>query len=232
MSKLLAHKTRGEHKGLPLFPHKHQDGTYVASSSRFEVDYIHVNHEEELEALVRTGLAARMSNPDIPQAPSLIVSKNIIIEDDKPSKNTAISVLPKLAKEASLDIDSRAKSRKEQAFLRAHLAKGKSTAICVLCNKSYPIEFLVAAHIKRRVECTNSEKLDFDNIASLMCKMGCDDLYEKGYIYISEGAITSNLNRATTPDLDIYISKIIGNKVSNWNSSKTYYKYHAKKFTK
>ncbi|MBO1519549.1 hypothetical protein [Oceanisphaera pacifica] len=164
MGKLKAYKSRGEYKGEPIYPHKHKDGTYVASPSRFEVDYVYVDTEDELEALVRSGLGARMSSPDIKQAASLISANNIALTDSSSPPVVAKTVLPKLSEEVDLDFDSTTKSRKEQAFLRAHISGGRLQATCVLCENEYPLEFLVAAHIKKRSECSKSEKLDFDNI--------------------------------------------------------------------
>lgn len=230
MHKLIAHKSRGDHKGKPIYPHKHKDGTYVASPSRFEVDYIHVNSEEELEALVRSGLGARMSSPEIKQAASLITSENIEFADPGTLAVTTKILLPKLSEEVDLDIDSVSKSRKEQAFLRAHHANGRLSSPCVLCGKEYPLEFLVAAHIKKRSECSNAEKLDFENIAALMCKAGCDDLFEKGYVFVSSGVVCKNTKRSTTPALDSVIDRIAGNAVSNWHGSAAYYQFHEAKF--
>lgn len=232
MSKLVAYKSRGEHKGKPIYPHKHKDGTYVASPSRFEVDYVHVDTEEELEALVRSGLGARMSSPDIEQAASFITADNINFSNPSLRPVTAKTVLPKLSEEADLDFDSIAKSRKEQAFLRAHISRGRTQAKCVLCENEFPLEFLVAAHIKKRSECSNSEKFDFDNIAALMCKAGCDDMFEKGYVFVSDGVIKKNEKRSTTLALDLLIEKIEGNTVSNWVGSSAYYKHHESKFNK
>lgn len=232
MSKLIAFKSRGEYKGQPIYPHKHSDGTYVASPSRFEVDYIHVNTEEELEALVRSGLGARMSSPDIKQAASLISADNIEFTDSGTPPVTAKTLLPKLSKEVDLDYDSTTKSRKEQAFLRAHISDGQPKAKCVLCKNEYPLEFLVAAHIKKRAECSKSEKLDFDNVAALMCKAGCDELFERGYVFVSDGVIKKNEKRTTTPALDMLIRNIEGNTVANWSGSSEYYKYHESKFNK
>jgi hypothetical protein len=232
VSKLIAYKSRGEYKGKPIYPHKHKDGTYVASPSRFEVDYVHVDTEEELEALVRSGLGARMSSPDIKQAASLMSADSIEFSDPSSPPVTAKNCLAKLSEEADLDFDSITKLRKEQAFLRAHISHGRSQAKCVLCENEFPLEFLVAAHIKKRSECSNSEKLDFDNIAALMCKAGCDDMFEKGYVFVSSGVVKKNEKRTTTPALDALIKKIEGNTVSNWSGSATYYKHHESKFNK
>jgi hypothetical protein len=232
VGKLIAYKSRGDHKGKPIYPHRHKDGTYVASSSRFEVDYVHVETEDELEALVRSGLGARMSTPDIKQAASFIASDNIKFTDLETTAVTAKAVLPKLSEEVDLDVGSTSKSRKEQSFLRAFHVNGCLNSQCVLCGEEYPLEFLVAAHIKKRSECSNSEKLDFENVAALMCKAGCDDLFEKGYVYVSGGEIYKNSKRNTTAALNSVINKIVGNKVSNWHGSKEYYKHHETKFNK
>jgi hypothetical protein len=230
VGKLIAHKSRGEHKGKSIYPHKHKNGTYVASPSRFEVDYVHVNTEDELEALVRSGLSARMSSPFIEQAASLIKSENIEFLYPGALAVTTKVLLPKLSEEVDLDIDSVSKSRKEQAFLRAHHANGQLNAPCVLCGKEYPLDFLVAAHIKKRADCSNIEKLDFENIAALMCKTGCDELFEKGYVFVSSGVVCKNTNRSSTPALDSVIDRITGNTVPNWHGSAAYYQYHELKF--
>ena len=64
-------------------PHLHTDGMYVASPSRFEVDYLRVKTIDELIALLDEGLSIRMSSKNPKTAPSLISPKSIqIIEDD------------------------------------------------------------------------------------------------------------------------------------------------------
>eukprot|EP00919_Chromeraceae_sp_WS-2016_P019498 GHVR01046468.1.p1 GENE.GHVR01046468.1~~GHVR01046468.1.p1 ORF type:complete len:174 (-),score=7.07 GHVR01046468.1:606-1127(-) len=173
-----------------------------------------------------------MSNPDIKQAASLITSENIKFTDAETIAVTAQAVLPRLSEEVDLDVDSTSKSRKEQSFLRAFHANGRLSSQCVLCGEEYPLEFLVAAHIKKRSECSNSEKLDFENVAALMCKAGCDDLFEKGYVFVSDGEIYKSSKRNTTSALDSLINKLVGNKVSNWHGSKEYYKHHKTKFNK
>ncbi len=76
------------------------------------------------------------------------------------------------------------KIRKEQARLRTLLADGRDVAPCALCGDAYPIEFLVAAHVKRRAVCTDSERRDLRNVAMLACDFGCDTLYETGWITV------------------------------------------------
>jgi hypothetical protein len=72
------------------------------------------------------------------------------------------------------DAVARVKIRKEQARLRNLLAGGRDVAPCALCGDEYPIEFLVAAHVKRRAVCADSERHDLHNVAMLACSFGCD----------------------------------------------------------
>jgi hypothetical protein len=49
-----------------------------------------------------------------------------------------------------------------------------------------------------------------------MCKFGCDDLYEKGYIYIDKGRIHTKQTRKVTPDLKLYIENLEGKYIAEW----------------
>lgn len=230
MSKLRATISRGEHKDKPLYPHKHEDGKYVATTSRFEDDYIRVDTLEELEVLVRAGYGARMSNAKIGNAPSFIVSRNISVEDSSIDSVSAARLLPSIIDEVDLDRDSRAKSRKEQSFLRAYLLSNCPTGSCVICRYDFPFDMLVAAHLKKRAECTTDEKKDIGNVAALMCKTGCDDLYEKGYISVDGGRVVETKKHTGTSRLSDVISRVLGNEVPNWPDSAKYYEWHHLKF--
>ena len=76
--RLHAFVSRGENIGTLLFPHKHADGAYVVSMTRFERDYIRVSNPNELLGWLGKGYRLRMSNPaaGLPQ-PSLIAPKAI-----------------------------------------------------------------------------------------------------------------------------------------------------------
>lgn len=228
--RLIAHVSNrsNDNTGKPLYPHLHKDKKYVASHTRYKVDYVKVDTLEQLEALVRMGYGARMSNKNIGSAPSLIISKNISclgsssVEDE----------LKKTILNTNLDVESKTKRRIEQTLLRSFLLQGKPIGTCVICDSELPENMLVAAHIKKRSACTNEEKLDFPNIASLMCKLGCDDFFEKGYIFIEEGIITTNLKATITKRLEEALSAIDGNQVKNWENSRRYYQWHAQQWNK
>lgn len=228
MSDFQAKVSSGEHKGKPLYPHLHKDGKYVASPSRFEIDYIRVDKLTELEVLVRSGYAARMSNPEIPNAPSIIVSRNIHFNEHG-AVLTPAALLPSIIDQMDLDRECISKARKEQAFLRAHLLRGSVIGKCVICHHIFPIDMLVAAHLKMRAACNNAERKDIDNVAALMCKTGCDDLYERGYISVEAGRVIAIYPKNATPRLGEIIEGIEGNVVPNWTASSHYYEWHRRK---
>ncbi|HIF17514.1 MAG TPA: HNH endonuclease [Cycloclasticus sp.] len=130
----------------------------------------------------------------------------------------------------SLDAPSKSLSRKEQGALRYSLFKNKPYAKCSICNKEFPVNFLVAAHVKKRSECSKEERLDFKNIATPMCKFGCDELYEKGVIGVGAGKVVRVKGAKLTACVELYLSAITGNTVSSWDlSSSNYYDWHLSK---
>ena len=60
---LYATVTRGRNKGSKLFPHRHKDGSFVVSPTRFEKDYVRVTEEADLPGWLGRGFSLRMSNP-------------------------------------------------------------------------------------------------------------------------------------------------------------------------
>ena len=204
----------------------HADGTYVASRTRFEADYVRVGSEEELEALIRAGYGARMSSPEVNGGPSLIASQSIRISSSVSAPPTIEQLLRRFAEDGDLDRGSTSKSRIEQSFLRVVLMGGRDVGACSICQLTLPENLLVAAHIKLRSRCSKAERLDFMNVATLMCKLGCDDLFEKAYIVVGGGVVERNTARAATPHAENSISNLLGKRVPNWSGSHNYYEWH------
>lgn len=75
--------------------------------------------------------------------------------------------------------------RVEQPALRRLLLAGRSEAQCGLCGDVLPVEYLVAAHIKRRADCTEKERAD-RNVAMLACLFGCDTAFELGHLRVGD----------------------------------------------
>lgn len=115
--------------------------------------------------------------------------------------------------------------RKEQQYLKSVLFQDKKYITCGICGSELPIEFVWCSHIKKRSRCTLKEQLDI-NVVMPMCKLGCDDLYEKGYIAVDDGKVKV-LKSTSSLVLQKYINGIDGNKCVYWNdNSKKYFLDH------
>lgn len=126
-----------------------------------------------------------------------------------------------------LERNSLVKARTEQGYLRSYLFNGKKVDKCGICERAFPVNFLVAAHIKKRAECTDEEKRDYKNIVIPMCKFGCDELYEKGFFGISEGKVAVNKNKFKTKSIEIFLGAIENRRCSHWNDlTKKYFEWH------
>jgi hypothetical protein len=79
--------------------------------------------------------------------------------------------------------------RREQRYLRQHLLDGRSEAECAICRDTLPQALLVAGHIKRRSECTEDERWAFKRVAMLVCTLGCDALFEAGFIEVDDAGV-------------------------------------------
>jgi len=127
----------------------------------------------------------------------------------------------------SLEAQSTVESRIEQSFLRKNLFGKKAVAKCGICNKGFPVSCLVAAHIKKRAACSLEEKKDYKSIVMPMCSFGCDYLYERGYIAVSDGKIIDLKKKPITPTIAHYLSQIVGNECNYWNEATApYFTWH------
>jgi hypothetical protein len=90
--------------------------------------------------------------------------------------------------------------RVEQSLLRAQLLAGAPEAACAMCGEVFPSRLLVAAHIKPRSELADDERWDFARVAMLACVLGCDALFEHGYVTVdSEGVISGGRRPESAP---------------------------------
>lgn len=85
---------------------------------------------------------------------------------------------------AQMEFQIEAIRRAEQAFLRKVLFPN-DTAHCAICGREFPVQFLIASHIKRRSACTNLEKRDYANVVMPNCTFGCDTLFGRGLISVN-----------------------------------------------
>ena len=118
------------------------------------------------------------------------------------------------------------KRRLEQGFLKKYLFGNNTVSTCACCGKKYPVSYLITAHIKKRTFCNEDERKDM-NVVFPMCKFGCDELFENGYIVVKDGIISSLNKKPSTDDIEIYINTIINKQCKYYNSNtEKYFKWH------
>jgi len=110
--------------------------------------------------------------------------------------------------------------RREQARLRAYLLGGRADSCCDICGREFPAALLVAAHIVPRAVSSDAHRKDFASIAMLACSLGCDDLFELGYIVVDEAGLVQAGRVADTPALASAVDQL-ANRVCAAHSERT-----------
>lgn len=109
-------------------------------------------------------------------------------------------------------------SRKEQGILRGILFKGVSEAKCAICHRTFPTDIMVAAHIKPRSKCTTQERKN-PNVVMPVCKVGCDDFFEKGYLLVDKkGVVRLNEKMNCSVELQTLLYSLTGNLCTHFNN--------------
>jgi hypothetical protein len=99
--------------------------------------------------------------------------------------------------------------RREQATLRAALIRGGTLAECALCGVEMDASALRVAHIKRRSECSDAERLDLSNVM-LACLFGCDYVFEQRFVVVAESGTVSPGAEPLAPAVRAYVARIAG----------------------
>lgn len=107
------------------------------------------------------------------------------------------------------DTEGFGKVRAEQRDLRRHLIAGRTSGECSLCGRELPINLLIAAHIKPRAPCSEAERRNFESVAMLVCNLGCDALFEWGYVAVDEGGRIVSATRPTTPHIREAVGELV-----------------------
>lgn len=89
---------------------------------------------------------------------------------------------------ATTDIAGSMFRRAEQRYLRQALLARYGNQ-CALCRRFLPTNLLIAAHIKLRSASSEADRLNFDAAAMLACSLGCDALFEQGYLTVDNGGL-------------------------------------------
>jgi hypothetical protein len=144
-----------------------------------------------------------------------------------PSQSVAV-LQARLNELETLSLPSATKVRSEQGIFRGYLFGGKQVGDCDICGRQLPTELLVAAHIKKRASATDNERRDL-NIVMSACKLGCDELYERGFIHVSDQGFveTSTLCAHKTGDLAAHAEVLRGKKCSAFRKeTHQYFAWH------
>ncbi|WP_369377371.1 hypothetical protein [Streptomyces sp. cg36] len=118
--------------------------------------------------------------------------------------------------------------RTEQGHLKKTLLPG-SEGECALCRRTLPRALLVAAHIKKRAACSEAERWDLNNVAMLACLLGCDSLFEHGFVAVEEGGqLAVSPVAASAPAVVQYIGEhLLGHSIDWWSPEREhYYAWH------
>lgn len=86
------------------------------------------------------------------------------------------------------DVSLESTRRREQGILQEWLFDKKTTEECAICGRTYSVKALVAAHKKKRANCTEQERVD-PHIVMPLCVFGCDFIYENRLITIQNGKV-------------------------------------------
>ena len=152
------------------------------------------------------------------------LQSDIVVESVDESKIDRI--LRELSELEDTDMEILSKKRLEQAYLKTLLFDSKTKDNCACCGKEYPVSYLVTAHIKKRAFCTLDERKD-KNVVFPMCKMGCDEIFERGYVSVEGGNFISLDKAPITDPLSTYINEVVGNSCSYYNDdTKDYFLWH------
>lgn len=117
----------------------------------------------------------------------------------------------------STSVVREALARREQTALRDHLLAGAQHAACDLCGRNLPTSLLVAAHIVPRHLLTEEERRSLGSIAMLACTLGCDALFEHGYIAVDDSGTVRGLADSAQPDLNAAANRVSGRHCSAYS---------------
>ena len=159
-----------------------------------------------------------ISQRAVSPSPQVTASINDLISDEE--------VFHEIEEAESLESNSMVCGRKEQKKLRELHLNNAYHARCSICGSDLPTELLVAAHIKKRSQCSLEEKKDLKNIATPMCILGCDALFERGYIAVVKGKIVS-VKPPSTQHVQTHIEILLGESCRDFKeTNEKYYDWH------
>lgn len=119
-------------------------------------------------------------------------------------------------------------SRREQQVLRGALGLYETHELpCGICGRLLPTWLLVAAHIKPRAMCTIQERRDIPAVAFAACQLGCDRLFEEGWLSVFDGQVVASARARSNTALAPYVASVEGRTVTLSDArSAQYFEWH------
>ena len=130
--------------------------------------------------------------------------------DEPPTEGRIVGDRDPIWAGAHTSVVREALARREQAALRELLLDDRKRTNCDLCGRELPAALLVAAHIVPRHRLTDDERRDLGRIAMLACTLGCDALFEHGYIAVDSTGSVQALSGQDNSDLSMFARAIAG----------------------
>jgi hypothetical protein len=135
----------------------------------------------------------------------------------------------RLSEIEDLDLPASVWRRAEQGVVRSILLASRDSGECCICGRTVPADLLVLAHVKPRSRCTDPERRDYEHNTMLACTLGCDELFERHYIEISEGTIVQGARKPGTSDVEALVGELIGKSCPAWTKrSAGYFDWHCR----
>jgi hypothetical protein len=136
----------------------------------------------------------------------------------------------RLSRLERLDAEQQAVVRLEQSIVRSELLKGRESAPCALCGHETEAGLLVAAHIKRRADASDEERRAVKHNVMALCALGCDSLFERGYVTVVNGSVTAGPRIAATVASLARVATLKGRRCAAWTSeSEPFFNEHRKR---
>jgi hypothetical protein len=127
---------------------------------------------------------------------------------------------------ASTDALTTSLRRLEQSQLRANLLSGDKSGQCRMCGTILPASLLVASHIKPRSLCAGGERLH-PHVATLMCLLGCDALFERGFIRVRDDGAIYKMNPIGSADLASVLTQFDERKIEfKSEEESSFFRFH------
>lgn len=126
-----------------------------------------------------------------------------------------------------LDRQVKSWARAEQAKARSVHLGGRQSGTCRLCDREFPRQFLVAAHKKKRSQCSDEEKRDIKNVTMLCCLFGCDALYERGLVAVAaDGTVLHSDRLVDDSAVGTYVRDVMASRISLNDAERAYFEWH------